>query len=79
MNEVIEFYKNNIFESKILEKNNLKKNKYLIVSLHREENVDDINRLTKILKQIEGIKSKINLRIFLSTHPRTMKKLKSLE
>jgi UDP-N-acetylglucosamine 2-epimerase (non-hydrolysing) len=79
MNEVIEFYKKDISKSKILEKNNLEKNKYLIISLHREENVDDINRLSKIIKQIENIKLKINLRILLSTHPRTMKKLKKFK
>ena len=79
MNEVIQKYKKKILESKILEKNNLKKDKYLIVSLHREENVDDIDRLLKIIRQIENIKTKLNIRILLSTHPRTFKKLKKFK
>tara|TARA_B100000963_G_C22444801_1_gene588335 strand:+ start:27 stop:632 length:606 start_codon:yes stop_codon:yes gene_type:complete len=75
MFEVTELYKNNIQQSKILEKNNLKKDSYILVSLHREENVDNKKKLNNILRQIEKIETKTRLKILISTHPRTKKNL----
>jgi UDP-N-acetyl-L-fucosamine synthase len=78
MNEVITYYKEKILESTILEKLNLQKNKYFIVSAHREENVDDDLNLTNLIQSLNVIAEKYNLPIIVSTHPRTKKRLQSL-
>ena len=79
MNEVIKTYQDQITKSKILKKLKLTEGKYLIVSLHREENVDDKVKLKEIIKQIISIQIKLKLKILVSTHPRTKINLKNLK
>ena len=52
MKEVLDYYKKDIMESKILKKINIKPKNYFIVSLHREENVDDKNNLKLIIRNL---------------------------
>ncbi len=75
MFEVLDFYKDRIEESNILEKLNLVKEKYFVVSTHREENVDDKGRLEKIGDILNTISLKYNYPVIFSTHPRTRKKI----
>jgi len=60
----------------ILEKLNLNKNEYFLVTAHREENVDAKNRLEGILKGLELVYKKFNLPIIYPIHPRTEKRIK---
>jgi len=71
MQEVVEKFKKNIEKSKILEKLRLRSQEYILVSLHREENVDEKQKLRKILISLNKIKKENNIRIIISTHPRT--------
>ena len=48
--EVLEHYKNNIDQSEIMTKLELKKNDYFLVTVHRAENVDHEDRLLEIMK-----------------------------
>jgi len=75
MREVISQNQKKIDSSKILTKLNLKKDKYFLVSFHREENIDSKN-LKEFLVTLDNIANKYNLPIIFSTHPRTLKKLK---
>ena len=75
--EVLNFYKSKIEQSNILEKLNLQKNKYFLVSVHREENVDNDKNFHKLLKSIQAIESKYSMPIIVSTHPRTRKRLEN--
>jgi UDP-N-acetylglucosamine 2-epimerase (non-hydrolysing) len=50
---------------------------YFLVSVHREENVDNPENLKKILIILNRLAEKYNLPIIVSTHPRTRKKLES--
>ncbi len=78
MFEILNKYKEQINKSNILRKLKLKKSEYFIVSLHREENVDDDKKLKKIIKLILSLKKKYNKKkIIFSTHPRTKKRLKN--
>jgi UDP-N-acetylglucosamine 2-epimerase (non-hydrolysing) len=79
LREVFEYYKNEIDHSKILEKLNLKKNKYILVSCHREENVNNQNNLNNIFSAIFNISKKFNSKVIFSTHPRIQKKLKNVK
>lgn len=60
-------------KSKILEKLNLEKEKYFLVTAHRQENVDKKERLRGILDGLELIHKKFNLPIIYPIHPRTKK------
>ena len=76
MKDVISYYKNRIDESKILNKLGLEKEKFILVSLHREENVDSEENLKNIFSQINKVKNKNKFKIIVSTHPRTKKRIK---
>ena len=60
-------------EESILKKNNIEKNKYFILTLHRPSNVDDYDKLKKILDTIELNNN--DLSIIFPVHPRTNKVL----
>ncbi|MAJ15075.1 MAG: UDP-N-acetylglucosamine 2-epimerase (non-hydrolyzing) [SAR116 cluster bacterium] len=77
--EVLDFYKKKISNCRILDKLNLIKNQYFVVSMHREENVDHKNNLAEILNSLKEIATKFQKQIIVSTHPRTEKRLKDFD
>jgi UDP-N-acetylglucosamine 2-epimerase len=79
MKEILDFHANEINESKILETLDLEKNKFFIVSTHREENVDSVENFSDLLDSLNAIAEKYNYPIIVSTHPRTKIKLESLK
>lgn len=78
MMEVLMFHEKKIQESTILNNLNLIKGKYFIVSCHREENVDNEENFLNLLSSLNNISEKYNYPIIFSTHPRTRKKIESL-
>lgn len=73
-----EVYKKNtklISNSKILKKLNITKDNYILVSIHRDENLEIKNNFTKVLKLLDFLNKKKE-KIIFSTHPRTQKKIK---
>lgn len=77
--EVYETLDTKISKCDILTKLNLEQGKYIVASLHREENVDKPGAITKIVQIFNKIVDKYKVRIIVSTHPRTMKRLKDEE
>ncbi len=75
MKEVLNFFGQDIDNSKILDDLKLAKNDYFLVSIHREENVDYEGNFTALLDSLNGIAEHFGKRIIVSTHPRTRKKL----
>ncbi len=73
--EIANFYRERIDASPILNDLGLEKEKFILVSTHREENVDNPSRLKTILDSLEAIQSRYNFPIVVSTHPRTKKRL----
>lgn len=78
MKEVLLFHQEEIEKSDVLEKENLQKGEYFIVSTHREENVDSEKNFSDLLDSLDAIVRKYNKKVIVSTHPRTRKKLESL-
>ena len=75
MKEVLNAYSKKIAKSTILNKLGLKKEKYFVLSCHREENID-LN-FQKVIKIIDSVSNHYKLPIVFSAHPRTKKKIES--
>ena len=73
MKEVLDFYKNKINTSQILKNLKLKKHNYFLISLHREENVDDKKRLSKLPDVLNTLSKRFDMPVIVSTHPRAKK------
>ena len=78
MDEVLSFYKDKIEASSILQTLDLEKDQYFVVSVHREENVDSDKNINNYVSALGVLADKFGLPIIVSTHPRTRKKIESL-
>ena len=75
MKEVLDHYKPKIEKSGILKTLGLSPKDYFLVSVHREENVDNPVNLEKIIQVLDNLSDEYNLPLIVSTHPRTRKRL----
>ena len=75
MAEIWEAYKNDVQKSLILKELNLKKRKYFVASIHREENVESRESLTKLIDSLNAVAEAYKMPIIMSTHPRTANRL----
>jgi UDP-N-acetylglucosamine 2-epimerase (non-hydrolysing) len=76
--EVLDAYRSDIDASDVLERLGLEEGGYFLVSAHREENVDSPERLRALLDCLDGVRTTFGLPVFVSTHPRTRKRLEAL-
>ena len=76
MLEVLNFYRDKISKSSILNELSISKNKYFLASIHREENLDSKN-FDLIVKTMNRIEEKYDLPIIFSTHPRTKNRIEN--
>jgi len=79
MPEVFLHYSESLKSEKILLNNKLKKKQFLLFSFHREENIDNLSNLKKIVETINHLAKEKKMKILVSTHPRTQKQLKKLK
>ncbi len=75
MPEVLAEFSNEIKNSKVLEKLNLKKEQYIVVSAHREENLDNDVKFQKLVDALNLVAEEYKMPVIYSTHPRSMKKI----
>lgn len=75
MKEVFHRQREAIEKSDILERLGLKPGEYLVLSCHREENVDSDQNFGDLITSIRTICEKYDKRIIFSVHPRTRKKI----
>lgn len=75
MKEVCDFYKDHIESSNILQTHGVKPRQYFVLSLHREENVDSVQRLNKLVDTLTGVQERYGYPIIFSAHPRTVKNI----
>ncbi len=78
MMEVLKANMSRIMSSKILDIEKLDPKKYMLMSIHREENVDSQNNFSDLLDSIEALTEKFSIPLIISTHPRTKKKLEEI-
>jgi UDP-N-acetylglucosamine 2-epimerase (non-hydrolysing) len=65
-------------KSRILEDLRLEKEKYILLTSHREENVDNPKRLRGILEGIKLVLAELNMPIIFPIHPRTERRIREL-
>lgn len=75
MFEVLDFYKEGIEKSQILKQLDLEREKYFVLSTHREENVDSSQKLNIITTTINELVEKYQFPVVFSVHPRTREKI----
>ena len=75
MQEVLDFYLEDIMKSEITSKLGLESQKYFLVSIHREENVDSKDNLQEISLSLNNLYKAYKMPVLVSLHPRTKKVL----
>lgn len=73
MREVLMNHMDEIKRSDVLTRMNLEPKKYILVSAHREENIDNEEHFMSLMTAINEIAEKYKMPIIYSTHPRSMK------
>lgn len=77
MAEVLENNYEDIMNSDILTKLNLEPKKYILLSAHREENIDTEANFTSLFTAINEMAEKYDMPILYSCHPRSRKRLEA--
>lgn len=75
MAEVLRKSMDGIKGSKILTELDLTTDKYILVSAHREENIDDEENFTSLMAAIDHIAAKYQMPVIYSTHPRSLDRM----
>ncbi|MFN3882497.1 MAG: non-hydrolyzing UDP-N-acetylglucosamine 2-epimerase [Nitrincola lacisaponensis] len=78
MFEVLNYYREGIEASTVLERLNLKEGQFFVVSAHREENVDSDKNFMKLVDVLNTVAAYYNLPVIVSTHPRTQKRVDAM-
>lgn len=79
MREVLDYYMPKIEKSDVLQRMNLTANQFFIVSAHREENIDSPENMTNMVITLNALAETYKFPIIVSTHPRTKKRLDTME
>ncbi len=73
MREVLDSHMEGILKSDVLERLNLEKNRYILVSAHREENIDNEEHFMSLMTAINDMAELYKMPVIYSTHPRSRK------
>lgn len=73
MREVLRDQMDSIQRSDVLDRLSLEANRYILVSAHREENIDIEENFLSLMTAINRMVEKYQLPVIYSTHPRSMK------
>lgn len=75
MAEVLSANFNKIQASSVLQELELKKGKYILLSAHREENIDDEKNFSALMEAVNKLAETYGMPIIYSTHPRSRKRI----
>lgn len=75
MSEILNVHMDKIKSSKVLDELGLEKDKYILVSAHREENIDNEKNFISLMTALNNIAEKYQLPVIYSTHPRSLDRI----
>lgn len=75
MKEVLQYYMPKIRVSTVLERLGLKQGQYILVSAHREENIDSDKNFKQLVLTLNSLAQTYKYPLIVSTHPRTRKRM----
>lgn len=78
MFEVLNHYREGIEASDVLDRLELKRREFFVVSAHREENVDSDKNFTNLVATLNAVAEKYQMPVIVSTHPRTQKRVDAM-
>ncbi|MBO1926322.1 UDP-N-acetylglucosamine 2-epimerase (non-hydrolyzing) [Thiomicrorhabdus sp. 6S2-11] len=78
MFEVLNTYRDGIEASDVLERLELNKHQFFVVSAHREENIDSDKNFVNLMESLNAIAENYQMPVIVSTHPRTQKRIDQL-
>ncbi len=73
MKEVLLANMEKIESSKVLEELSLEKGKYILLSAHREENIDNEKNFFELMNAVNSLAEKYDMPVIYSVHPRSRK------
>ena len=73
MAEILDSYSKQIESSDVLDRLGLEKRKYILLSAHREENIDNENNFISLMNAVNKMAEKYDMPILYSCHPRSKK------
>ena len=73
MSEVLKSNWDKIQSSKVLDELGLEKGKYILLSAHREENIDNEENFFELMNAVNAMAETYHMPIIYSTHPRSKK------
>lgn len=79
MFEVLNHYLPQIEASDVLQRLNLEKGKYFVVSSHREENINSEKNFRGLIDSLNAVAEKFGYPIIVSTHPRTRNMIEKMK
>jgi UDP-N-acetyl-L-fucosamine synthase len=77
LKEVLNKYEVEILESNVVNRLGLEPKEYIVVSAHREENIDLKDHFNILSEALNAVAEKYQIPIIFSTHPRTRNKIKA--
>ena len=78
MFEVLNYYRDGIEQSDVLQRLGLEAGKFFVVSAHREENVDSDKNFLKLVGILNSVAERYSFPVIVSTHPRTQKRVDAM-
>ncbi|OEY65154.1 non-hydrolyzing UDP-N-acetylglucosamine 2-epimerase [Marinobacter sp. X15-166B] len=78
MFEVLNYFRDGIDASDVLERLGLKEKQFFVVSAHREENVDSGRNFLALVDTLNAVAEQYGYPVIVSTHPRTQKRVDAM-
>lgn len=79
MAELLSAYREQIEASHILKELSLEENNYILLSIHREENIDIEENFFSLMGAVNAMAEKYDMPVFYSCHPRSQRAIKKRE